>query len=326
MKILLLLFVLVTCNNLGLASVEPVRNTKQGNSKNIIKRKKYKPVGASEKQYGLKVDVQSTGIPTYKDYKVMRSNEKDIAFPSNKNKWPRQKLTKNNEWKRNDNMKTSKEKGSKEWKRSNNNMWKNSKEVSSFGEKIQGPVVAQEKLKINSNMIKVHTNGNKIARVGHNGERPGQNKEVVGLNNVPHHDKSKRIWEIEKRAKSDFPNLKKMDEGTDNIKKHWADNKSKNGKENSPSVMGPKQKGATNSQDLNMDLLRKGLEDEALQKLRDLDKKILELQAADLLFKEKEEKTINTISNPSTSNQSSNFYVAWIHAATTYMKDFLNSF
>lgn len=326
MKILLLLFVLVMCHNLGLASVEPVRNTKQGNSKNIIKRKIYKPVGASEKQYGLKVDVQSTGIPTYKDYKVMRSNEKDIAFPSNGNKWPRQKLTRNNEWKRNDNMKTSKEKGSKEWKRSNNNTWKNSKEVSSFGEKIQGPVIAQEKLKINSNMIKVHTNGNKIARVGHNGERPGQNKEVVGLNNVPHHDKSKRIWEIEKRAKSDFPNLKKMGEGTDDIKKHSADSKSKNGKESSPSVMGPKQKGATNSQDLNMDLLRKGLEDEALQKLRDLDKKILELQAADLLFKKKERRGINTISNTSTSNQSSNFYVAWIHAATTYMNIFLDSF
>jgi len=346
MKILLLLFALVRCYNLCLASVEQLRDTKQGNFKErILQRKLNKSVGALEKQYGIKGGVQtSKGIPKYKNYKEIRSSEKDVKFSSYGNKWPRYKITRNNEWKGNNNKDhkwsghkitrnnewkgnndkdPSKEKDSKEWKRSNIKMWDNSKAkgASSFGEKIQGPsMVAQENLKGPSNMIKARVNDDTTSRVDYNGGRSGENKEGVGLNNVPHHDKSKRIWEFEKKARSEFPNLKKMEEDTDDIKKQSADSNNKNEKKRI------EQKEATNGRDINMDTLRKELEDEALQKLKDLDKKILELQAADLLAKEKEKRKTDTISNNArTSNKRSNFYVAWMHTAAEYMKN-LTSF
>merc|ERR1711862_1036638 len=122
-----------------------------------------------------------------------------------------------------------------------------------------------------------------------------------------YHDKSKRIWKIEKKARANFPELKKKhwqqeknwknsnwdghlnlpqtnwnDNSNNNLRKNtgWNNNKAKQAFEN--------QNGQGINEAIRKKLLQNKIEDEALQKLRDLDRKILKLQAESL--KEKEEK------------------------------------
>jgi len=139
-------------------------------------------------------------------------------------------------------------------------------------------------------------------------ETPEAKESLQGnINNVPHYDKTKKMWEIEKKARSNFPDLKKMPE----YKPVW----NKNNQENPKTTLetGPKKVVQSYNdkkiQITDKEQLQKKLEDEALQKLRDLDKKILELQAADLLLKRKnvEKEKVNTVGGDVTSGHSTWF-------------------
>jgi len=316
-------FVLVACSGLNLTSAL-VTNRKELRTRNRAQeRTRYhvyeRQRGMLERKYVSKAIDNSLprtkGIQNYKYFKAMQNREHN-AVPVSKeaiNSWPQSK-TSNNRWKR------------------KNNAWKSSKEGSVIGneassarwEKIQGPL-AQINVKESEKVVKVHANDD----------------AVEGIRKVDDKTKGKNIRDVvtwpQKEKKAAEPGVKYDKKSfTASRSDTYADSNNNLRKE----VVQKSEKQVTK------ELHQKKIEDEALQKLRDLDNKILKLQADSSLreqdtisevdkekttrnYKNSKEKTNKIVSNATTTSDSddeghhtattSSRFLVWPHSAAHYL-------
>merc|ERR1711862_606324 len=247
-----------------------------------------------------------SSIQKYNDYKATRkAKNKNNAWKTNNNNWS---YDKQQQWSNKKNKGSGAWKQQPEWRKAdatsdNEGIVMDGETKIAMDEKVTPS--EKEKPKLEDEEKAIGKEGPKISYDSKVIPPEEDSEERVAF--PSYHDKSKRIWKIEKKARANFPELKKKhwqqeknwknpiwdghlnlpqtnwnDNSNNSLRKNtgWNNYKAKQAFEN--------QNGQGKNEVMRKELLQKKLEDEALQKLRDLDRKILKLQAESL--KEKEEK------------------------------------